>query len=123
MPRIGEKHGRVFDLDAIAEDEYLPVEQLEVWEFVNQTPIAHPMHIHNVQFNIIARQPYSSGDANYQTALQGLVDNGWKDTVLVMPGERVRLLVKFLTYSGMYVSLPYPRARGHGHDAQPDGRR
>lgn len=29
--------------------------------------------------------------------------NGWKDTVLVMPGERVKLLLKFEDYPGMYL--------------------
>jgi FtsP/CotA-like multicopper oxidase with cupredoxin domain len=96
-------NGRVFDIDAIADDEYLPFEKLEVWDFVNRTMIAHPMHIHNVQFNIVERQSSMSGSSDYQTIKAGFVDEGWKDTVLVMPGERVRLLVKFLTYDGMYM--------------------
>jgi FtsP/CotA-like multicopper oxidase with cupredoxin domain len=96
-------NGRVFDMDAVAPDEYIPFEQLEVWDFVNQSMIAHPMHIHNVQFNIIERQSSMSGALDYQTIKAGFVDDGWKDTVLVMPGERVRLLVKFLTYTGMYM--------------------
>jgi FtsP/CotA-like multicopper oxidase with cupredoxin domain len=96
-------NGRVFDLDAVAPDEYLPFEQLEVWDFINQSMIAHPMHIHNIQFNIIDRQSSMSGSANYQTMRAGFVDDGWKDTVLVMPGERVRILVKFLTYQGMFM--------------------
>ena len=96
-------NGRVFEIDAIAKDEYLPFEQLEVWDFVNLTMIAHPMHIHNVQFNVIERQSNMSGSSAYETVRMGFVDDGWKDTVLVMPGERVRLLVKFLTYDGMYM--------------------
>jgi FtsP/CotA-like multicopper oxidase with cupredoxin domain len=96
-------NGRVFDMDAIAADEYIPLEQLEVWDFVNLTMIAHPMHIHNVQFNVIERQSSMAGSPDYQLIKAGFVDDGWKDTVLVMPGERVRLLVKFLTYSGMYM--------------------
>jgi blue copper oxidase len=96
-------NGRVFELDAVAPDEYLPFEQLEVWDFVNNTMIAHPMHIHNVQFNVIDRQSNMSASADYQTIRAGFVDEGWKDTVLVMPGERVRILVKFLTYSGMFM--------------------
>ncbi len=96
-------NGRVFDLNALAPDENVPLEQLEVWDFVNQTMIAHPMHIHNVQFNVIDRQSSLSGSADYQTTKAGFVDGGWKDTVLVMPGERVRLLNKFLTYNGMYM--------------------
>ena len=96
-------NGRVFDMNAIADDEKIPLEQWEVWEYVNQTMIAHPMHIHNVQFNVIERQSYMAGSANYDTLVSGMVDDGWKDTVLVMPGERVRLLVKFLTYGGMFM--------------------
>ena len=96
-------NGRVFEINSIAPDEYLPFEQLEVWDFINQSMIAHPMHIHNVQFNVIDRQSMMSGSADYQTMRAGFVDDGWKDTVLVMPGERVRLLVKFLTYSGMFM--------------------
>jgi FtsP/CotA-like multicopper oxidase with cupredoxin domain len=96
-------NGRVFEMDAVADDEYIPFEKLEVWDFVNNTMIAHPMHIHNVQFNIVGRQSNMSGSSDYQTIKAGFVDDGWKDTVLVLPGERVRLLVKFLTYNGMYM--------------------
>ena len=28
----------------------------EVWEFYNATPDAHPMHIHEVQFEVVNRQ-------------------------------------------------------------------
>ncbi len=96
-------NGRVFDMNEIADDEKIPFEQLEVWEFVNQTMIAHPMHIHNVQFNVIERQPLMAGLGDYDTLTAGMVEDGWKDTVLVMPGERVRFLVKFNTYSGMFM--------------------
>ena len=96
-------NGRVFNMDEVASDEYLPFDKLEVWEFVNNTMIAHPMHIHNVQFNIIERQSAMSAYGGYQTVRAGFIDDGWKDTVLVLPGERVRLLVKFLTYNGMYM--------------------
>jgi FtsP/CotA-like multicopper oxidase with cupredoxin domain len=96
-------NGRVFELDSVAPDEYLPFEQLEVWDFINQSMIAYPMHIHNVQFNVIDRQSSMSGSADYQTMRVGFVDDGWKGTVLVMPGERVRILVKFLTYGGMFM--------------------
>ena len=30
-------------------------------------------------------------------------DEGWKDTVLVMPGERVRLAMKFERYKGLFL--------------------
>ena len=96
-------NGRVFEMDEVAEDEYLPFDQLEVWDFVNLTMIAHPMHVHNVQFNIVERKSNMSGSSDYQTVKAGFVDDGWKDTVLVLPGERVQVLVKFEHYPGLYL--------------------
>ncbi len=95
-------NGRVFEMDAVADDEKIPFEKLEVWDFVNQSMVAHPMHIHNVQFNVIGRQSLMGAFSADQVS-EGFVDDGWKDTVLVRPGERVRLLVKFNTYQGMYM--------------------
>jgi hypothetical protein len=34
---------------------------------------------------------------------QGYVDDGWKDTVLIMPGERIRILVDFDDYTGLFI--------------------
>jgi hypothetical protein len=31
----------------------------------------------------------------------GYVDEGWKDTVLLMPGERIKILVRFEDYAGL----------------------
>ena len=33
----------------------------------------------------------------------GCVDDGWKDTVLVMPGERVKIVLRFDGYQGVYL--------------------
>ncbi len=61
------------------------------------------MHIHNVEFNVLDRTPANAADPNYQEARAGFVEDGWKDTVLVLPGERIRLLVRFLDYQGLYM--------------------
>lgn len=60
--------------------------------------MAHAMHVHGLQFRILGR----FGDA-YDSVKDGLVDEGWKDTVLVMPGERVRILLKFADYAGLFL--------------------
>lgn len=94
-------NGRIFEMEAVAEDERVRLGDLEVWEFVNVggpmggMALPHPMHLHGVQFQVAERQgsPYPAG----------LVDEGWKDTVLVMPGERVRLMVEFRDYAGLYL--------------------
>ncbi len=93
---------RVYEPTAVADDEMVNLDETMAWEWINNSPIPHPMHIHNVQFQVVKRTPPSSL-TTYSTANQGLVDSGWKDTVLVWPGERVRVAMKFSPYTGMYM--------------------
>ena len=65
--------------------------------------MAHPMHLHGVQFQVAERQIAEEQRTGWETVKDGYVDEGWKDTVLVMPGERVKLLMRFADYRGMYV--------------------
>jgi FtsP/CotA-like multicopper oxidase with cupredoxin domain len=94
-------NGRVFDMTAVADDEMVNLDQTMAWEWINNSPIPHPMHIHNIQFQVIKRT--SPGTSSYATVNQGFVDTGWKDTVLVWPGERVRVAMTFAPYTGMYM--------------------
>ncbi len=64
--------------------------------------MAHPMHIHGLQFQVLAREVRPELRAHWETVRAGYVDEGWKDTVLVMPGERVKLLVKYEDFTGLY---------------------
>ncbi len=95
-------NGRVYEPTAIANDEMVNLGDTMAWEWINNSPIPHPMHIHNIQFQVVQRTPPSS-TSSYSTANQGLVDSGWKDTVLVWPGERVKVAMKFEPYTGMYM--------------------
>jgi len=65
--------------------------------------MAHPMHVHGVQFRIVARQVDETQRAGWETLSAGFVDEGWKDTVLVMPGERAQVLMKFADYAGPFM--------------------
>lgn len=42
-------------------------------------------------------------ESGWRSVSDGFVDEGWKDTVLVMPGERVRVLVRFDDFTGVYL--------------------
>lgn len=65
--------------------------------------MAHPMHIHGVQFQVVARDVLIPElKAGFDSVLEGYLDEGWEDTVVVMPGERVRMLMKF-THPGLFV--------------------
>ena len=99
-------NGRTFQMDEVARDEVVRLGDLEIWEFANQQGpmwLMHPMHIHNVQFQVIERSVAREFRAQWDTVRSGFVDEGWKDTVLVMPGERVKVLVRFEHYPGLYL--------------------
>ncbi len=119
----------------------------EMWEIINLTGDAHPIHVHLVQFQLMNRQPFqlTKYTANYQAAfpagvaidgygppadyITGLDANGlqitpflggnpdvtpylqngvtpphpweagWKDTVIMMPGEVTRIMVRWTPQS------------------------
>ncbi len=105
-------NGRSFVMDAVANDERVKLDTTEVWEFINdlnsgemmeQMGMAHPFHIHGVQFNVLERQVLPDQKVGWVSVREGFVDDGWKDTLLIMPGERVKILVRFADFTGKYV--------------------
>ena len=77
-------------------DEKVTAGTTEIWEFDNSAgDEIHPMHIHGVQFQVLDR----IGGRNDLIA----TEKGWKDTVLVMAGERVRVIMTFPHYTGVFV--------------------
>lgn len=72
---------------------------IEVWSIYNFTADAHPMHIHEVFFQVVDRQRFdkkSGSPAGKKRAPRG-EENGWKDTVIAYPGETTRVRLKFTT--------------------------
>ena len=93
--QMGQGHtinGRLFEMERV--DVEVNQGDTEIWEFINNSNFPHPMHVHAVHFKVLER----SGN-------RGLLptETGWKDTVLVMPGERVKVIMKFYAPKGMYV--------------------
>ena len=70
---------------------------VEVWEMHNFTVDAHPIHIHEVQFQVVDRQPFE-GDARPPEAWE----TGYKDMVIAYPGEITRVKALF-DLPGRYV--------------------
>lgn len=91
-------NGRRMDGTSVADDEIVSLGRTEIWEFQNGTMMAHPMHVHGLQFGIVGR---AGGEASDLRA--GLVDRGRHDTVLVLPGERVRIALSFRDFTGLYM--------------------
>jgi spore coat protein A len=69
----------------------------EIWELWNFTEDAHPSHLHQVQFQVIDRQPFD-GTARPPE----LSEFGDKDTVLAFPAEITRVTARF-DIAGRYV--------------------
>ncbi|HSI97533.1 MAG TPA: multicopper oxidase [Gaiellaceae bacterium] len=63
----------------------------EVWELYNFTEDAHPIHIHEVQFQVLDRELIEGGDARSAEAWE----TGFKDTVIAYPGEITRVKATF----------------------------
>ena len=70
----------------------------EVWEIRNNmTSMPHPIHMHGFQFRIVSRSISPHDVRSRQVAANGLgpQDLGSNDTVLVWPGEIVRIAIDF----------------------------
>ena len=103
-------NGASFDMLAASPLETVKLGTQEVWEFRNEgrgammgMVMPHAMHVHGLQFRVLAREVSSRFAAEYATIDAGHVDEGWKDTVLVMPGERVRILLRFADFPGLFL--------------------
>ncbi len=96
--------GRTFgDMNEVAAEETVAAGSTQVWEFANLSnrmgmQAAHPIHMHGRQFRVLSR----SG-ANSNSLRSGIIDAGWTDTVLVLPGETVRVQVTFTKHPGLYL--------------------
>lgn len=89
-------NGAPFDMMTINYE--IPFENIEIWELRNQSPIAHPFHIHDVQFYIltingVAPPPHLAGR---------------KDVVHVPGGNTVvRFITQFETYYDDHIPYMY----------------
>jgi FtsP/CotA-like multicopper oxidase with cupredoxin domain len=77
----------------------------EVWELYNATGDAHPMHIHEVVFEVVNRQPILVNEASGEVqVMPGSLpsapepwESGFKDTVIAYPGQVTRVRAQFNT--------------------------
>ncbi len=89
--------GLEYDMQGARPKETVKLGSTEVWEFdLTNAGMIHPMHIHGSQFQVIERihGPYSKGV---------VFDGGWKDTVAVLPGDRVRVIKRFNDHAGKFL--------------------
>ena len=86
----GFLNGRRFEMMSVARDERLPLGKPVLWTFRNRggmMSMMHPMHVHGVRFRVVERRGATPSELR-----QGVMDAGFKDTVLVFPGEEVKVM-------------------------------
>jgi bilirubin oxidase len=69
----------------------------EIWELHNFTVDSHPIHLHQVQFQVLDRRPFGGASTPPARA-----ESGYKDTVLAPPGQITRIKARF-DIAGRYV--------------------
>jgi blue copper oxidase len=65
--------------------------------------MAHPIHLHGQQFQILSRSVDDDYPESYATMSEGFISSGWRDTVLVTPGERIRIIKPFGDFKGLFM--------------------
>jgi FtsP/CotA-like multicopper oxidase with cupredoxin domain len=90
MSRI---NGLEYDHNRI--DFQVPFGQTELWRFETGGNAPHPVHVHGASFQVVSRK-----------GGRGVLfpwEQGWKDTVLLLDGETVEVLIRFDGYRGIYL--------------------
>ena len=125
---IGMRHmsfqlnGRTFDMNDYMETEQIPVNTIQRIKIFHDNrgmgdgmrrggrgggmgmmmSLPHPIHLHGQQFQILSRTQIHQ-DSGYETVKHGFINNGWKDTVLVMPGEEIEIIKPFNDFKGFFL--------------------
>jgi FtsP/CotA-like multicopper oxidase with cupredoxin domain len=110
-PRI---NGRNFAMDRVDEIEKVAVgSHKKIRIFHDHTQggmgmggmmnMAHPVHLHGQQYQVVSRTATHVNPEHYATVNEGFLDKGWKDTVLVVPGEEVTIIKPFEHYKGLFL--------------------
>jgi len=72
--------------------------QPEIWEFRSVgAAMPHPIHVHGYQFRLLERRHASAQSVSASGRSDGIAatERGWKDTVLLWPGETLRIAIDF----------------------------
>ncbi|MCY4186869.1 MAG: multicopper oxidase domain-containing protein, partial [Bryobacterales bacterium] len=88
-------NGKIMDMARI--DEVVRLGDIEIWEISNRGAQSHPFHVHLVQFQVVDRNGRPPSGAEL----------GWKDTILVPPGDLVRVIMRFERYADTEVPYMY----------------
>jgi spore coat protein A, manganese oxidase len=83
----------------------------EIWYLINLTDDSHPIHIHLIDFQILDRRNFDVEKYNKEGIIHytgpaippAPQERGGKDTVRANPNQVTRIIMKFDSYTGLYV--------------------
>lgn len=87
--------GALFDMGTV--NETVELGATEIWTFTNNTAVWHPVHIHDIQFNILDRND----------AAVPLEEQGRKDVVLVPAQGSARVITRFDDFADPNMAYMY----------------
>lgn len=125
-------NGRTWETTGVSEEETVKLNTTEIWELVNSggmmddggmmdnmmgdrgmmkqggmmknmMQMPHPIHLHQVQFNILERDTSEMDKDVWDSVKNGLIDDGWQDTVLLMPGMKIKIIMRFEDFKGLFL--------------------
>lgn len=89
-------NGKSFDMMRI--DYNIALNNIEIWKIVNTNMVAHPFHIHDVQFYILYRN---------DGILPTPGESGRKDVILIPPGDSLMFITKFEDFTDSVIPYMY----------------
>lgn len=103
----GRQTWKINDLGWTDIAEYPELGTVEIWRFINDSGVSHPMHMHLVAFQVLDRDGFTTGAGgaiipNGNPQSPAAEENGWKDTAMVAPNQILRVIAKFEDYKGNY---------------------
>jgi spore coat protein A len=100
-PPFATVNGRFFD----AQHSYAQPKlgATEVWRLVNKTDGYHPIHIHDIFFQVISRKDATGNPVEQQPGDWGSGNLAWKDVFVVPPFGSVTIIGRFTNNKGRYV--------------------
>lgn len=121
-------NGRTWETTGVADEETVRLNTTEIWELINGSAgmmgnggmmggkgmmgnkgmmrgmmqMPHPIHLHQVQFNILERDVSNIDPSVWESVKDGFIDEGWQDTVLLMPGMKIKIIMSFKDFKGLF---------------------
>ncbi len=120
-------NGRTYNGNEVADDEIVKLNTTEVWRINNGGKISnrnqnngggmmgnnrgmgnmmqmpHPVHIHQLQFNIINRNTENVDRNLWNAVKDGFIDQGRQDTAYLLPGMYMDLVMRFEDFKGLFL--------------------